>query len=106
VPPGEHQVRVEFTYDGGGIGKGGMVALYIDGAEAGSGRVDNTEPIAFGSAYSDVGRDAGPPVSDEYSAEGNGFTGTIVFLELEAGDDRHDHLIDPKDLFLFAMAQQ
>ena len=23
VPPGEHQVRVEFAYDGGGLGKGG-----------------------------------------------------------------------------------
>ena len=23
IPPGEHQVRVEFTYDGGGLGKGG-----------------------------------------------------------------------------------
>ena len=25
-PAGEHQVRIEFTYDGGGLGKGGDVA--------------------------------------------------------------------------------
>ena len=25
-PAGEHQVRVEFTYDGGGLGKGGAFA--------------------------------------------------------------------------------
>ena len=31
VPPGTHQVRMEFTYDGGGLGKGGDVALYLDG---------------------------------------------------------------------------
>ena len=27
VPPGQHQVRMEFTYDGGGLGKGGPVTL-------------------------------------------------------------------------------
>ena len=31
VPPGNHQVRMEFTYDGGGVGKGGTATLYIDG---------------------------------------------------------------------------
>ena len=30
VPPGTHQVRVEFTYDGGGLAKGGDVALFVD----------------------------------------------------------------------------
>ena len=28
---GDHQVRMEFAYDGGGLGKGGTVNLYIDG---------------------------------------------------------------------------
>ena len=31
VPAGTHQVRMEFTYDGGGLGRGGDVALYVDG---------------------------------------------------------------------------
>ena len=31
IPPGEHQVRMEFAYDGGGLGKGGTATLYIDG---------------------------------------------------------------------------
>ena len=30
-PAGEHQVRMEFAYDGGGLGKGGTVALFVDG---------------------------------------------------------------------------
>src|ERR1039457_2508760 len=30
VPAGEHQVRMEFAYEGGGLGKGGTVTLYID----------------------------------------------------------------------------
>ena len=29
--PATHQVRMEFAYDGGGLGKGGNVTLYVDG---------------------------------------------------------------------------
>ena len=32
IPPGHHQVRMEFKYDGGGLGKGGDITLYVDGA--------------------------------------------------------------------------
>ena len=46
-PAGAHQVRMEFTYDGGGIGKGGDVTLYYDGKAVGKGRVDKTQPMAF-----------------------------------------------------------
>ena len=31
IPEGKHQVRAEFAYDGGGLGKGGNVTLYYDG---------------------------------------------------------------------------
>ena len=31
IPEGTHQVRMEFAYDGGGLGKGGNVTLYLDG---------------------------------------------------------------------------
>ena len=34
IPAGEHQVRMEFTYDGGGLGKGGDVALFVDGDQS------------------------------------------------------------------------
>ena len=36
-PPGEHQVRMEFAYDGGGLGKGGTATLYVDGKKVGEG---------------------------------------------------------------------
>src|SRR3954449_6826107 len=35
VPSGIHKVRAEFAYDGGGLGKGGTVTLYVDGTAAG-----------------------------------------------------------------------
>ena len=37
IPAGEHQVRMEFAYAGGGLGKGGKVSLYIDGKKVGEG---------------------------------------------------------------------
>src|SRR4029453_6399624 len=38
IPEGKHQVRMEFTYDGGGTAKGGTVSLYVDGKKEGEGR--------------------------------------------------------------------
>jgi hypothetical protein len=35
LPAGEHQVRLEFAYAGGGLGRGGQVTLYVDGEKAG-----------------------------------------------------------------------
>ena len=35
LSPGDHQVRMEFGYDGGGLGKGGTATLYVDGKKAG-----------------------------------------------------------------------
>jgi arylsulfatase A-like enzyme len=106
VPAGEHQVRMEFAYDGGGLGKGGQVTLYLDGQQIGQGRVERTEPIGFGYEYTDVGRDALSPVTGDYAPGDNAFTGTIEWIELESGDDTHDHLIDPGQLVHLIMAKQ
>jgi Sulfatase len=106
VPTGEHQVRVEFAYDGGGLGKGGDVSLYVDGDQVAAGRLEHTEPIGFGSTYTDVGRDSLPHVTNDYSSDDTTFTGTIKWLELEAGEDSHDHLIDPDHFIHVAMARQ
>ncbi len=67
IPPGEHQVRVEFAYDGGGLGKGGTATLYLDGAPVGEGRVEGTVPMVFSAdETTDVGSDSATPVSDDY----------------------------------------
>jgi hypothetical protein len=31
LPAGKHQARMEFAYDGGGLGKGALVTLFVDG---------------------------------------------------------------------------
>ena len=58
---------MEFAYDGGGLGKGGDVTLYVDGAQVGEGRVEGTVPMLFsGDETTDLGTDTGTPVSDDY----------------------------------------
>ena len=104
---GTRQVRVEFTYDGGGIGKGGDVSLYVDGNPIGKGRVEATEPFNFSmDETTDVGCETGTPVSNEYGHTGNAFTGTINWARLDIGEDNHDHLIDPEDLVQIALTRQ
>ena len=41
-PAGEHQVRMEFAYAGGGLGKDGQVTLYVDGEKVGEGPIPMT----------------------------------------------------------------
>ena len=53
LPAGEHQVRMEFTYDGGGLGKGGDVTLFVDGDPVGEGRVEATVPMLFSARRDD-----------------------------------------------------
>ena len=57
-PPGEHQVRMEFAYAGGGLGKGGKVTLYIDGKKVGEGDIAATLAMVFSADDGcDVGED-------------------------------------------------
>ena len=47
IPAGKHQVRMEFTYDGGGLAKGGDVTLYYDGKTGGQGEGGETQPMGY-----------------------------------------------------------
>jgi arylsulfatase len=107
VPPGNHQVRMEFTYDGGGLAKGGTAALFIDGKPAGDGRINATVPMIYsGDETCDIGSDSGTPVSEDYAGESSHFTGTLNWVELEIGDDNHDHLITPEERMRVATSIQ
>jgi arylsulfatase len=109
IPSGTHQVRMEFTYDGGGLGKGGTVSLYVDGAKAGEGRVEASVPMLFSADETcDVGSDTASPVSDDYASEGSRFTGTVNWVQIdiaEAAEDL-DHLITPEERLRIAMTRQ
>jgi arylsulfatase len=109
IPPGTHQVRMEFGYDGGGAAKGGTVILYLDGDKVGEGRVEATVPLIFsGDETADVGRDTASPVSDDYAGESSVFTGTVNWVQIDLGEDAEDadHLITPEERLNVAMARQ
>jgi arylsulfatase A-like enzyme len=109
MPTGEHQVRVEFAYDGGGLGKGGVASLYVDGVKVGEGRIDATVPMIFsGDETTDLGSDSGTPVTDDLADEELEFTGRVRWVEIDLGDDAEDadHLIGPEERLKIAMARQ
>jgi arylsulfatase A-like enzyme len=109
IPSGTTQVRMEFGYDGGGMGKGGSVTLYYDGKEVGSGRVDQTQGFIFSAdETTDVGYESGTTVSPDYTAHTSRFTGKINWVRIDLGEDAKDadHYIDPDERFRVAMARQ
>ena len=107
LPAGIHQVRMEFAYDGGGLAKGGDVSLWYDGTSAGSGRVEATQPMVFSAdETTDIGYESGTTVTPDYTARTSRFTGKIHWVQIDLGDDDHDHHIDPEERLRIAMARQ
>jgi arylsulfatase len=109
IPAGEHQVRMEFAYDGGGLGKGGTVSLYIDGEKTGEGRLDRTQAMIFSmDDKTDVGSDRCTPVSDDYGTADSEFNGRINWIQIDLGEDAQDvdHLITAEERYRIAVALQ
>ncbi|HNP57548.1 MAG TPA: arylsulfatase [Gordonia sp. (in: high G+C Gram-positive bacteria)] len=107
IPAGRHQVRMEFAYDGGGLAQGGDITLFYDGEPVGTGRVDRTQPVGFSADEAcDVGRDTGSSPSPDYRPGTSAFTGTIAWVEIDTGDDDHDHLVTAEDRLRIAMGKQ
>jgi arylsulfatase A-like enzyme len=107
IPAGAHQVRMEFAYDGPGLGKGGTVTLYYDGKSVGTGVVAFTQAMVFSAdETTDVGYESGTAVSPELTPETSRFDGKIDWVQIDLGVDDNDHLIDPEERLKIAMARQ
>ena len=87
LKPGKHSVKFDFVYDGGGIGKGGMGTLYIDGKQVGQSRINRTQSGIFSAdETADVGIDLATPVVERIGAEHKSkFNGSIpkVIVEIK-----------------------
>jgi arylsulfatase A-like enzyme len=107
LPKGNHQVRMEFVYDGGGLGKGVNVTLLVDGKKTGEGRVEFSVPMIFsGDETCDVGRDTGTAVSSDYTVEDSEFNGKVLGVQLDAGKSDADRFMSAEDRLRIAMARQ
>jgi arylsulfatase A-like enzyme len=109
IPTGAHQVRMEFAYAGGGLGKGGKTTLYIDGKKVGEGAVGATAAMIFSADDGcDVGEDTGAPVSPDYGPRGNAFSGRVKGVQIAIADaaENSDHLVSPAEAVRIALARQ
>ena len=72
-----------------------------------SGRVGATQPMIFSAdETTDVGYESGTAVSPDYTPQSSRFTGKINWVQIDLGDDDHDHFIDPDERMRIAMARQ
>jgi arylsulfatase len=84
VAAGKATIRMNFDYDGGGIGKGGMVTLLVNGEKVASGRVERTQAMIFSAdETAGVGVDDATPVSTDYKQYDNAFTGKILKVTVD-----------------------
>jgi arylsulfatase len=83
LAPGKHTVKMDFVYDGGGIGKGGTATLSVDGKVVAKGRIEKTVPIRISLDEGlDVGEDTGTPVNLSYDVPFK-FTGEIAKVVID-----------------------
>ena len=92
---GTHNIQLDFKYDGGGLGKGGLATLQVNGKTVASGRIDRTLPFRLSlDETMDCGEDTGTPINEDYKVPFK-FTGEIKKV-----------MIDLKPAELTASAQQ
>jgi arylsulfatase len=109
IPKGTTQLRMEFSYDGGGMAKGGTVKLFCDGKEVGNGRIEQTQPLVFSAdETADIGCETGTTVSPDYTAHTSRFSGKINWVRIDIGEDAADadHYIDHEERVRVMMARQ
>jgi arylsulfatase len=100
---------MEFKYAGGGLGKGGTATLFVDGKKVGEGQVKATAAMIFSADDGcDVGMDTGAPVSPEYAARGNEFTGRVKGVQITIAEAAasESHMVSPDEAIRIAMARQ
>jgi len=79
LKPGKATIKFDFAYDGGGLAKGGLGTLYVNGKKVAEGRIERTQPMVFSAdETADVGIDLATPVVETIGSERKSrFTGRI-----------------------------
>jgi hypothetical protein len=84
---GKHTLKMDFKYDGPGMGKSGTATLMVDGKQVAQGKIGITVNIRFSLDETfDIGEDTGTPVVEDYLAKMPfKFTGTLNKVVIELG---------------------
>ena len=86
IENGAAEIKIDFDYDGGGVGKGATVKIFVDGQEVVEGRVEKTVPAVFSAdETADVGRDDATQVADLVfqNVEESEFTGHVNSVRID-----------------------
>lgn len=85
VHAGKATIRYEFAYDGGGLAKGGVGTIFVNGKKVAEGRIERTQPMIFSADEgADVGEDGETPVTEDYGIKAPYyFTGTISKVTID-----------------------
>jgi arylsulfatase len=85
LPQGHVKLRGEFTYDGGGMGKGATLSLFVNDQKVGEARMEQTLPLTLGLGGTlDIGLDTGSPADETYQAQAPfPFTATINSVTIQ-----------------------
>lgn len=85
LAPGKATIKFDFAYDGGGLGKGGLGTLFVNGEKVAEGRIEHTQAMIFSAdETADVGIDLGTPVVEAIGSEATSkFTGKIAKVTVE-----------------------
>lgn len=88
LPTGKASIRLDFAYDGGGPGKGGMATLSVNGTPVAQQRIERTTPFLFSlDETADVGQDGGTPVVEDYGVDHGRFNGKVIKVTVDIGPE-------------------
>jgi arylsulfatase A-like enzyme len=86
LAPGKHTIELSFKYDGGGIGKGGLATMTVDGKKVAEQKLTRTIPFRVSADETlDIGEDTGTPVSEDYHVPFK-FTGKLNKVVVRLGE--------------------
>ncbi len=69
LAPGKHTLVFDFKYDGGGLGKGGLGVLKVDGKEVANHRMERSVPYTFNlDEDMDIGASLAESISNDFKA--------------------------------------
>jgi hypothetical protein len=82
LKPGNYKLVYDFKYDGGGMGKGGVGTISVNGKAVAEKKIEKTQPGIFSvDDLADVGVDDGTQVADY--GKSSKFIGKIEYLTIE-----------------------
>ncbi len=89
IPAGDATIVMDFVYEGGGTGKGGIATISVNGKVVAEGKIEKTQPLVFSAdETADVGLDNQTPVATDLGIgrKTTKFTGKINKIKISVKD--------------------